>query len=151
MKKALAILFAVLMVSTAAAENYTVWVLCQPDSFVYVREYPKKGAKEAGYAQIGDTLTTDGTKKNGYLHVDGFEGGGWIHAGFVTENPVTVESSEAEIVSNGRVACRRYINGTRRKWLRNGQKLTIYARAADWTVTNQGFIKTRFIGANSGD
>lgn len=149
--KVLAILVAVLMVSTAAAETFNVWVLCQPDSFVYVREFPKKESRHAGFAQIGDKLTTDGQKRNGYLHVDGFEGGGWIYAGFVTESPVTVEQTESEIVSNGRVACRRYINGTRRRWLKNGQNLTVYARSAEWSVTSQGFIQTRFLGAKTTD
>lgn len=152
LKRLLAILLAVLFISTAAvAENYTVYVLCQPDSFVYVRQFPKRGAQEAGYAELGDELTTDGTKRNGFLWVCGFEGGGWIYSGFVTECPVTVTRIETEVESRGRVACRRYINGTRRKWLKNGQKVAVFAFADDWSITNQGFIKTQYLGVFSGE
>lgn len=147
LKRLLAILLAVLFISTAAvAETYTVYVLCQPDSFVYVRQFAKRDAQEAGFAYLGDELTTDGTKRNGFLHVSGFEGGGWIYAGFVTEYPITVIKAETQIDSKGRVACRRYINGTRRKWLKNGQKVLIFAFAQDWAITNQGFIQTQYLG-----
>ena len=147
MKRFLALLLAVLFIGTAAvAEDYTVYVLCQPDSFVYVRQFAKRDAEQAGYACLGDELTTDGKKKNGFLHVYGFEDGGWIYAGFVTRYPVTVELIETAIESRGRVACRRYIHGTRRKWLKNGQKVTVYAYADDWSITNQGFIQTQYLG-----
>ena len=152
LKRLLALLLAVLIISTAAvAENYTVYVLCQPDSFVYVRQFPKRDAQEAGYAELGDELTTDGTKRNGFLWVGGFEGGGWIYSGFVTRCPVTVARIETEVESRGRVACRRYINGTRRKWLKNGQKVVVFAFADDWTITNQGFIQTQYLGVLSGE
>ena len=151
-KRLIAILLALLFISTAAvADDYAVYVLCQPDSFVYVRQFPKRGAHEVGYVELGEELTTDGTKRNGFLQVDAFEGGGWIYSGFVTEYPVTVESIETEIDSRGRVACRRYINGTRRKWLKNGQKVVVFAFADDWTVTNQGFIQTQYLGVFSGE
>ena len=147
LKRLLALLLAVLIISTAAvAEDYTVYVLCQPDSFVYVRQFAKRDAEQAGFAYLGDALTTDGAKRNGYLHVYGFEGGGWIYAGFVTECPVTIRRFEAVIESRGRVACRRYIHGTRRKWLKDGQKVVVFGFSDDWSITNQGFIKTQYLG-----
>lgn len=129
----------------AGAEEYSVWVLCQPDSFVYVREFPKRGADCAGYGYLGDRLTTDGRTKNGYLHIIGFECGGWIHKGFVTDCPVIVREYDAEIVSKGRVACRRYIGGTRRRWLKKGETVTVYASADDWSITSQGFVMSQFL------
>ena len=148
MRKLLAILCAVLLfIGSAFADDFTVYVMCQPESFVYVRQFPNKGADVAGRVELGWTLETDGKKRNGYLHVFGnFESDGWISAGFVTEYPVEVRTFEAEINSTGRVACRRSIRGTRRKWLSDGQKVVIFAIANDWAITNQGFIQTQFLG-----
>ena len=140
------IVFLCLLMAVSAAFADTVYVLCQPDSFVYVREFPKKGAQMAGYAELGDALETDGVKRNGYLLVYGFEGDAWISTGFVTEYPVTVFTARTQINSKGRVACRRAINGTRRKWLKNGSEVTIYAFSADWAITDKGFIQTQYLG-----
>lgn len=145
MKRFLIILLCLLIVCISALAD-TVYVLCQPDSFVYVRCFPKKGAQEAGFAELGDALETDGVKRNGFLHVGGYEGDAWISLGFVTEYPITIFTAKTEIISKGRVACRRAINGTRRKWLSDGQKVTVYAFAADWSITNQGFIQTQYLG-----
>lgn len=145
MKRFLIILLCLLIAASAALAD-TVYVLCQPNSFVYVRAFPKKGAETAGYAELGDALETDGVRKNGYLKVGGYEGDAWIHKGFVTEYPVTIITANTEIMSKGRVACRRSINGTRRKWLKNETKVTVYAFAEDWAITNQGFIKTAYLG-----
>ena len=145
MKRFLIIFLCLLIVCSAALAD-TVYVLCQPDSFVYVRQFPKKGSEMAGYAELGDALETDGIKKNGFLLVYGFEGEAWIHSGFVTEYPVTVLKARTQIHSKGRVACRRSINGTRRQWLKNGSEVVIFAFADDWAITNQGFIQTQFLG-----
>lgn len=148
MKRLLAILCAVLlMIGAAVAEDFTVYVLCQPNSFVNVRQFPNKGADVAGRVELGWQLETDGVKRNGFIHVFGnFESDGWISAGYVTEYPVEVRTVETEINAPGRVACRRSIKGTRRKWLLGGQKVVIYALADDWAVTNQGFIQTQYLG-----
>ena len=148
MKKIAVLLLAVLLYSGAAAEP--IYILCQPDSFVNVRQFPKKGSEVVGRVELGWELESDGQKKNGFVHVEGFEGGGWINAGFVTSEPVQVQTIETEIVSNGRVACRRSIKGTRREWLINGQKTVIFAVAGDWSITNKGFIQTRFLGGFCG-
>lgn len=146
MKRFLIVFLCLLMAVTTAWAD-TVYVLCQPDSFVYVREFPKKGAQEAGFVCLGDELETDGVKRNGYLLVYGsFEGDAWINLGFVTEYPVTVFTLNTEIISKGRVACRRSINGTRRKWLKNGSQVVIYAFAQDWSITDKGFIQTQYLG-----
>ena len=145
MKKILAILLALfLLIGSALAD--TVYILCQPDSFVNVRAFPKKNAEIAGRVELGWELETDGVRKNGYIHVFGFEGDAWINAGFVTDSPVEIRRIETEIYSSGRVACRRSIKGTRRKWLKDGQKVVIYAVAGDWAITNQGFIQMRYLG-----
>ena len=145
MKRVLIILVCLLLAfSTAWAD--TVFVLCQPDSFVYVRAFPKKGSEMAGYAELGDALETDGITRNGFLLVYGFEGDAWINKGFVTDSPVTIVTLKTQIMSKGRVACRRSINGTRRKWLKNGSEVVIFAFADDWAITDKGFIQTQYLG-----
>ena len=145
MKRFLIIMLCLLIVC-ASALGETVYVLCQPDSFVYVRMFPKRGAEVAGFAELGQALETDGVRRNGFLLVYGYEGEAWINSGFVTEYPVTVETVDGWVNSSGRVACRRSVKGTRRKWLSDGDDVTIYAYADDWSITDKGFIKTAYLG-----
>lgn len=151
MRRFIALVLAVLTISTAATAE-TVYVLCQPNSFVYAREFPKMGAKVAGYVDLGESLETTGERRNGFVQVYGTEAGTcWVYAGFLTAYPVTVETVQTQVISKGRVACRRYINGTRRKWLKNGTEITIFARSAEWSITNQGFIQTQYLGGFCGE
>ena len=145
MKRFLVVLLCLLIAISSAFAD-TVYVLCQPNSFVYVRAFPRRGSEQAGFAELGDELETDGVKRNGFLHILGFEGGGWINAGFVTEYPVQIVTLDAWIDSTGRVACRRSINGTRRKWLKNGTDVVIYGLSAEWCITDYGFIQTDYLG-----
>jgi hypothetical protein len=146
MRRFIIILLAVLIVSTAAGAE-TVYTLCQPNSFVYARIHPRRGSEVVGRLELGDAIETDGVRRNGFLLVYGFETGeAWVNAGFLTRCPVTVETVQGQIVSKGRVACRRSINGTRRKWLKNGAEVVIYAVSDDWSITNKGFVQTRYLG-----
>lgn len=141
---ALLIILGVMVYHDCFADS--VWVLCQPDSFVNVREFPKLKAKECGWCELGDELETDGIKRNGFIHVLGFEGDGWIYAGYVIDEPVIVGEVRTEIRSKGRVAARRYIKGKRRKWLKDGAEVTVYGYSDSWAVTDQGFIQTQYLG-----
>ena len=144
--KRILIVLACLVVLAGSAAAETVYVLCQPGSYVNVRLFPKKGAEIAGRVELGEALETDGKTKNGYVHVCGFEGGAWISKGFVTTSPVKRLKVKTQIHSKGRVACRRSINGTRRKWLSDGTEVTVYAFSDDWSITDHGFIKTAYLG-----
>ena len=145
MKRFLLVLLCLLIICVSALAD-TVYVLCQPDSFVNVRAFPRKGAEITGYAELGWQLETDGIRKNGYVKVSGYEGDAWIYAGYLTDCAVTVITLKTQIVSKGRVACRRAINGTRRKWLKDGTEVTIYALSDEWSITDKGFIKTQYLG-----
>ena len=138
--------------SQAESEQSEVWVLCQPDSFVNVRMFPKKGSPEIGRLELGDKAWTDGKRKNGYLHlVNGqFECDGWISLGFVSETPVQTGKNRAKIASKGRVKARRSVNGTRRKWLKNDCLLWVFGYGEEWAVTSEGFVMTRFIEMEGG-
>ena len=123
-----------------------VWVLCQPDSYVNIRERPNKQSARAGYAECGDRFLTDGKIRNGFLHVYASveAGEGWIKTGYLvwTEPEKVFETRRIE--SDGRVNARRTIGGERRCWLKSGEEIKVYWMA-DWAVTNRGFVKTEYI------
>jgi len=129
------------------ADEVEYFIICQPDSFVWVREYAKKASAKTGYLMLGDSVWSDGKRKNGYVHVLGITeaGEGWVHSGFLIEDEPIVEKTKACIMSKGRVACRRSIRGTRRKWLKNGDEVIVYAWGEEWSVTNKGFIKSKYL------
>lgn len=148
MKRFLITLLCLLLICVSALAD-TVYILCQPDSWVNVREFPNKTANICGRLELGQEVETDGVIRKGYLHLigTGFEGGDtWLKAGFATEYPVTIMTIKTQINSRGRVACRRSIKGNRRKWLKDGAEVTIYAYSEEWSITDQGFIKTQFLG-----
>ena len=146
MKRVLIImLIALAAISTAVAEQG--WILCQPDSFVYIRQSPGKGREPAGYLMLGDKVVT-GAHRNGYTYVTGLStesGDGWVASGYIVTDQPQIETVRAWIDSQGRVACRRAIGGDRRKWLRDGDQITLYASSAQWSITSEGFIQTEYI------
>lgn len=129
------------------AEEVEYFTICQPDSFVCVREHAKKASAESGYLMLGDRVVSDGKRKNGFIHVLGITeaGEGWVHSGFLIEDEPVVDEVTARIISDGRVACRRSIGGTRRKWLKNGDEVVVYACGSEWSITDKGFIKSEFL------
>ena len=145
----LAVIFIKCWYSKCHAEDQECWILCQPDSWVYAREKPKKKSTELGRLECGEMIYTDGKIKNGYLHVYGlnFElSEGWVSKGYIVfSEPYEPYFKDNKILSNGRVAARRTINGKRRCWVVNGQSIKVYMMSDEWSVTNKGFIKTKFI------
>ena len=135
---------------TARAEDKLTeaWVLCQPDSWVNIRESASSRGTYAGRLLSGDRIWVDGRTKNGFAHCDNMSneaGEGWVHAGFIVfEEPAEVEKV-CRIQSNGRVACRRTIDGVRRCWIVNGSEVYVYKIAGEWAVTNKGFIQSKYI------
>lgn len=130
-----------------SASADTVWVLCQPDSYVNIRGKASSHSEEVGYALCGDSFETDGTIRNGYIHVYApvEAGEGWISNGFAVWSEPEELNQEAVIDAKGRVALRRSVNGDRREWKRNGDKLQVYWISDLWAVTDHGFVKTEFL------
>ena len=142
------ILSVVLPWSVGKAEDKLIYVLCAPKSYVNVRKTPCKSGEESGRLDCGDSVMTDGKKKNGYLHIYGIteDGEGWIFAGFVVDDePVIEENCYASVAASGRVKARRYINGRRIHWLQPCTELKVYAMSAEWSVTSMGYVKTEFL------
>ena len=137
------------MTHARGEDDIECWILCQPDSYVNIRLNPKKKSIEVGRLECGDPIFTDGKTKNGFLHVYGFTfevGEGWVHKGYVVyDEPFKPVQYDTTVNSNGRVAARRTINGQRRCWLKDGQAIKVYMASEEWSVTNKGFVKTKFL------
>lgn len=141
----LTVLFAVL---TAFADEGEYFIICNPESYVWVRRSPKKTAEETGRLEIGDKVYADGPRKNGYVHVDGLStewGEGWVWKGYLVEDQPVIYNGNGTVASNGRVACRRYVNGSRKGWAKSGTEVRVLAYSDEWAVTSRGFIQTKYL------
>ena len=123
------------------------WVICQPHDYINVRMKPKRQSMAVGYAEDGDSILTDGKRQNGFLRCYGIgeDGVGWIHSGYVVYEEPTLVNKLAYSISSARVACRKYIGGKVRKWLKNLDEVMVYWMTDDWCVTNEGFVKTDYL------
>lgn len=143
------VLMLAVMISPAVAEDAheTVWVLCQPDSYVNIREKPSKWSQMVGYACCGDDFRTDGKTRNGFLHVyTALEvSEAWIAVGYVVYSEPVPVGEVWSVESNGRVAARSAIGGRRRTWLKDGQEVKVYW-VAEYAVTDCGFVDARYVG-----
>lgn len=150
MKKIVLVLLAMLLLMSSAFAD-DVWVLCQPDSYVNIRPFASKKHEPSGIMECGWKSSTNGVTKKGYLFLDDVsneEGCGWISKGYVVYSEPVMYTFQTNVYSNGRVACWRSIGGTRRCWVNNGDIVTVYAVSEEWSVTNKGFIKTKYLGVN---
>ena len=130
----------------ACGSEDVYFIICNPQSYVCVRNTPKKGGKEAGRFDCGDYVRSDGVKKNGYLHItEAMEGDGWIYAGNVVDDPPVIEKQKMRVNSNSNVICRRSVYGRKVGILTNGDVVTVYARSEEWAVTDKGYIMTEFL------
>ena len=132
----------------AEEDGYDAWIICQPDSYVNIREAPRKTGIESGRLDSGDRVRTDGRMKNGYLHIidAGTEkGDGWVHAGYIVYDEPRRTTERMQICGKARVACRKTICGKRRAWAKPGSTVTVYWISEEWAVTSKGFIASRWL------
>jgi len=129
--------------------SYTeAYIICDPENYVNIRMGPSRKSCECGWKSAGDKIYLDGKKKNGYLHiVDGYLGYGigWIHSGFVVYDEPERMNATATIVSRGRLAARKYVNGKRTRWLKPGASVVVYFWSDEWCLTNCGYVKSQFL------
>ena len=133
---------------TAVAEEYRVFIFCNPKSSVMVRRSPKKRSEVSGRLEFGDWVLTDGVKQNGFLHVLGITeyGEGWIFAGNTVEDqPQKLEKARANVAASGRVMSYRWVAGRKNKWLKVGAEVKVYGWSDEWAVTNKGYIRTEYL------
>lgn len=137
------------LLATANAEDLTTgYVICQPGDYVNIRSRPSSRSDVVGMFDVGDQIILDGTRKNGYLHAVhlGLESDeGWICEGYVVYDEPEYINGSAVIVSNGRLAARKNVNGKRTRWLKNGASLKVYYASEEWCVTNCGYVKTQYL------
>lgn len=140
-----------LFILIGASSADEMYVLCRPNDYVNVREFPSTKGAQAGRLECGDSIDTDGiTKKDkqGRTWVQvygGFEGDAWICAMYLQDSPVVVCKCTGYVSSKGRVALRRSPNGKRIKWLKNGTELSILAMSDDWVLTTTGYVKREYL------
>ena len=124
------------------------WILCKPGDYVNARISPSRKSNSMGRFNVGDSVQTSARSKNGFLYckVDLEAEYGWIYAGYVTTSqPIDYGGKECPVVSNGRVAVRKCIEGDRTGWLVNGSIVKVYAVAGDWAVTNRGYVRSEYL------
>ena len=131
-----------------------VWVLCDPDSFVCVREYPRKSSYAFGGVTCGMIMHTDGKTQKSYLHVvdvHAEEDTGWISSQHIVYDEPVYLNQEATVVSNGRLAARTGVNGKVRKWLQPMDTLMVIYWSREWCLTNYGYVQTDYLELNGAD
>ena len=130
----------------AESEYTEAYVLCE--DYVNIRIKPTKKSESIGRFECGEKIWLDGKKRNGYLHcVDlSLESDtGWIHSGFVVYDEPQRMNQSAVIVSKGRLAARKYVNGKRTRWLKPLASLKVYWWSDDWCVTNCGYVQSKYL------
>lgn len=135
-------------ISDAVSEERLVFILCNPKTPVNVRIRPKKGTDIVGRLDFGDSITTDGKTRNGFLHVMGIgeAGEGWIREGYaVDDQPEELERARANVAASGRVMSYRRIGGSKNGWVNVGTDVRVLAVSEEWAVTSRGYIRTKYL------
>lgn len=123
-----------------------MYVIC--DDYVNVRMTPNKKMEPIGRFESGDAVLTDGIKKNGYVHVVdlSFECcEGWVNEGFLIYDQPEKMNRTATIVSKGRLAARKYVNGRRVRWLQPQATVKVYYWSDSWALTDCGYVQAQFL------
>ena len=122
------------------------YVLCA--DYVNVRRSASRKSECIGRFECGDMVYLDGNKKNGFLHCVNLsleEDSGWIYKGFVVYDEPERMNRTALIVSKGRLAARKYVNGRRTRWLKPMGEVKVYWWSDSWAVTNCGYVQTKYL------
>lgn len=131
------------------AEEYEeAYVLCMPDGYVNVRERPNKKGDPIGYLYVGDKVYLDGKKRNGFLHCVNLTyevQDGWVYKGYIVYDEPVLTNWTATIVSKGRLAARKCIDGKRTKWLKPMATVKVYYWTDEWCITNCGYVKSMYL------
>lgn len=135
----------VLLVGCAYAED-NVWALCK--SYVNLRERPSKNATIVGYLDCGDGADTDWEIRGGWLHIifPAVEcGDSWVNLSYMVESKPEKINESFSVVSKGRVALRKTVDGKRRAWVKNNDTVKVLWVSDEWSLTNRGYIKTEYL------
>lgn len=126
----------------------TAYAICVMDDVVNIRATPKNRGEWIGYLNPGDEVHLDGRKQNGFVHcvdTNTESGEGWVFAGYLVSDRPELVDCKAVIISNGRLAARKYVNGKRTKWMKPNAELHVYYMSGEWCSTNCGYVQTMFL------
>lgn len=135
-------------VKAEEAEHETAYAICVKGDVINVRYGPTTRAEWIGWIEPGDEVTTDGNRKNGFVHcidMNTEPGDGWVFYGYLTDSKPELIDRDATVVSSGRLAVRKHVDGKRTKWLRPGTIVHIYYMSDEWCSTNVGYIQTKYL------
>ena len=135
--------------TVVSADEY--YVLCKPGVYVNVRQNPARKSEVIGELELGDMVETDGKEKNGFVHVTGlsFElTEGWIYKGLLIPEKPYIKEFTVQTISSEKVSTRHYINGKRKAWVKPGRDVIVYAMGKEWSITNKGYMMTKFLPIN---
>lgn len=141
----------IITVATSWAEKTGIeaWVMCQPDSYVNVRKRPSSKSESIGRYETGDKVWLTGEMRDGYAYSNQLaleDNEGWISTGYlVYDEPEWKDGASYTVRSNGRVALRRSIEGSRTSWVKDGTKLKVYWYSEEWCCTSRGVIRTEYL------
>lgn len=126
-----------------------MYAICQPDDYICIRSKANRKSHEEGYLLCGFSIYVSDKTKNGFVYsseLNTESGEGWIFTGYlVDDEPLDMDGKLYQVVSNARVAARKYINGPRRGWLKNGDLVEVHYMTEEWCVTNKGFVMTKYL------
>ena len=130
-------------------EEYEIrYAICTKGDKVNVRPFPNTGNEPIGYLEPGDIVYLDGPKKNGFYHCVGANteaGGGWVHKGYLLEDPPELINRTGMIAAGDKVQARKNVGGKRTRWLKPGGTVKVYYWSEEWCVTDCGYVMSKFI------
>lgn len=127
------------------------YVICMDR--VNVRMGASSRSDEVGWLEPGDVVYLDGQKKSGFVHceIPSIEAGeGWVHKGYLVDEPPERMNRTGIIVGNAKVQARKNVDGKRTRWLKPGGEVRVYWWTSDWCLTNCGYVRTEFIELDGG-
>ena len=135
---------------TAEAEAGTTdaWIICQPGDWVNARRRPSGKSESLGRLEPGDQIRVTGKTKNGWAEakVSLEEDTAWIWGGYIVfDEPEAMQGRSMTVRADGRVACRKCIEGDRRCWIVDGCTVRVHYLTSAWAVTDRGFIKAEYL------
>lgn len=137
------------LIGWAAAEEMELYAMVRDGDFVNVRASASRRSESIGRLECGDMVITDGVTRGDWVHLIRLSlesAEGWVHSGYlVTEKPEVLSWEKRTVRANGRVACRKWADGPRRAWAKNGSAVKVYAIGGGWALTNRGYIAEDYL------
>lgn len=142
-------IFGAILLGSSWAEDITeAYIICMPGDYVNVRQFANTRGEPLGYLEAGDKVYLDGRKKNGFCHIVNASlelDEGWVFNGYIVSDYPEFVNQNAVIVSKGRLASRKYVNGKRTRWLKPLATVKVYYWTEEWALTNCGYVRSRYL------